>query len=30
VFGNVGVLVKERMDELKALELATERCGLSF
>jgi hypothetical protein len=29
VFGNVGALVKERMDELKALELATEGGGLS-
>jgi hypothetical protein len=29
VFGNVGALVKEGLDELKALELATEGGGLS-
>ena len=29
VFGNVGALVKDRMDELKALEQATEGGGLS-
>jgi exonuclease III len=29
VFGNVGVLIKERTDELKALETAVERGGLS-
>jgi hypothetical protein len=29
VFGNIGVLIKERVDELKALELAVEERGLS-
>jgi hypothetical protein len=29
VFGNVGVLIKERVDELKALELVAEGGGLS-
>jgi hypothetical protein len=29
VFGNVGVLIKERTDELKALESAAERGGLN-
>jgi hypothetical protein len=29
VFGNIGVLIKERVDELKALELVVEERGLS-
>jgi hypothetical protein len=29
VFGNVGALIKERVDELKALEVTAERGGLS-
>jgi hypothetical protein len=29
VFGNVGVLIKKRVDELKALEIAAKGGGLS-
>jgi hypothetical protein len=29
VFGNIGGLIKERVDELKALEVAVEERGLS-
>jgi hypothetical protein len=29
VFGNVGALIKERVDELKVLELATQGGGLN-